>query len=154
MEINKIYIDLDGVLADFDGWKNTIPGLTKQNVWEHAKKVPDFYYQLKPMPEGILLMKYLRSLNIPLAILTALPRRSTMPDAEADKLKWVREHVGDIEFNIGPYAKDKQNFSGHGKILIDDSELNIPQWISRGGTGILYTGFMPCYDAMERIRRT
>lgn len=153
MQIDKIFIDLDGVLADFDGWKDSIPEINDHNVWGHAKKIPNFYYTLRPMPEAFILMDYLQGLRIPLAILTALPRRSTLPDAESDKLRWVREYFGDIEFNIGPFAIDKQKFSAPGRVLIDDSELNIPQWISRGGQGILYTGFMPCYDALERLRR-
>jgi hypothetical protein len=106
------------------------------------------------MPEADILMEYLRGLDVPLAILTALPRRSSIPDAEADKRAWVKHWVGDIEFNIGPYAKDKQRFAGPGRVLIDDSELNIPQWRSRGGFGILYTDFLTCYDQLERYRRS
>lgn len=153
MEIKKIYIDMDGVLVDFDGWKATIPGLTDANLWEEVKKIPHFYSTLKPMPEAFILLEYLRGLDVPLAILTALPRRDSVPEAEEDKRQWVLKHVGPMEFNVGPYAVNKQQFAGPGLVLIDDSKLNIPQWKAKGGIGILYTGFMPCYDALERIRR-
>lgn len=153
MEIGKIYIDSDGVLADFDKWRATIPDLTDQNLWEHVNQIPHFYSTLDPMPEAFLLMEYLKGLNIPLAILTGIPRRSSVPDAEQDKKEWIYRHFGPMEFHIGPYAVEKQKFSGPGKVLIDDSTLNIPQWQAKGGIGILYTGFMQCHDALERLRR-
>jgi 5'(3')-deoxyribonucleotidase len=153
MQIDKIYIDMDGVLSDFDGWKATIPGLTEQNLWEHVAKVDHFFSHLKLMPEATLLMEYLRGLDIPLAILTALPRRSTVPTGAEDKHKWIVQHFGDMEFHAAKSAVYKQQWAGPGLVLIDDSELNIPQWKAQGGIGIRYTGFMPCYDRMERLLR-
>lgn len=152
-QIKRVYIDCDGVLADFDGWKAAIPGLTDANLWEEVKKIPHFYRTLRLMPEATLLMEYLRGLDIPLAILTAIPRRDTIPDAEQDKREWVEKNFGPMEFHIGPYAVNKQQFAGPGLVLIDDSKLNIQQWRAKGGIGILYTGFMPCYDQFEQIRR-
>ena len=105
------------------------------------------------MGEAFLLMDYLRSLQIPLAILTALPRRGSVPDAEADKAAWILQHFGPMEFNVGPYAIDKQNFSRPGYVLIDDNEKNIAQWNARGGTAFFYDGFMGLYDDMERLMR-
>jgi hypothetical protein len=144
---------MDGVLADMDSWLDAQPGLTDDNMWEYVKKVDHFYLHLKPMPEAFLLMEYLQGLEIPLAILTALPRRDSVPDAESDKHKWIQKYFGDMEFHVGPYAKDKQKRSKPGQILIDDSLLNVPQWNSKGGKAFLYKGFMPFYDQFERFRR-
>lgn len=158
MKIEKIYIDMDGVLADFDRWKDerakTDPRvLDDKTLWDAVKEVPHFYATLEPMPEAFILMDYLRGLNVPLAILTALPRRSSIPEAEQDKADWVKRHIGNIEFNVGPYAIDKQRLSRPGHVLIDDNEKNIAQWNAKGGTAIFYEGFMILYDAMERLRR-
>lgn len=152
--INKIYIDLDGVLADFDGWMASIPDLTDANLWQYmAANEPHAYAKLKPMEDAFVLMEYLQGLDISLSILTAIPRRSSIPDAEQDKKDWVKRYLGDIEFHIGPFARDKQRFSGPGKILIDDKESNIQQWESKGGKGFLYRNFLQFQEEMEQYLR-
>jgi hypothetical protein len=148
VRIRKIFIDMDGVLADFDGWKNQI-ALTrpevmddKEGLWEVALSVSHFYYMLDPMPEALEMMEYLEGLNIPLAILTALPRRREIPYAEEDKREWIKDFINPtMEFRIGPYAIDKQNHCEPGFVLIDDNEKNIAQWNARGGIGIFYKNF-------------
>jgi hypothetical protein len=146
-KIKKIYIDLDGVLADFDKWKlelaKTYPIILtdKHEFWKRASRVNKLYLNLEPMPDANNLMFYLSNLGIPLAILTALPMKRSIPSAEKDKRTWVKLYIGDIEFNVGPYARDKQNFSGEGLLLIDDKEQNIIDWENKGGIGILYTDF-------------
>ena len=62
MEVKKIYLDMDGVLADFDKgvWKlcgmKTLPQNGKRDphhddlMWEAIRKVDHFYDKLKLMP--------------------------------------------------------------------------------------------------------
>lgn len=142
---------MDGVLSNFDKWKHTHGGITKENIWTELKKEDHFFLNLEPMPEMEQLMEYLYSLNTPLAILTAIPRRDTIPEAQEDKRKWVRKHLGDIEFNVGPFAINKQRFSGPGLVLIDDNQMNIEQWKKKGGHAIYYTGFEALHKSMERL---
>ena len=149
MEISAIYIDQDGVLAHFDKWKDAQPGITRETLWDEVKKIPHFYSTLEVMPEAHRLMSYLQSLHIPLAILTGIPRRATVPDAEQDKAEWILKNFGHIEFHIGPFAQDKQNWSGPGMVLIDDKPINIQQWEQKGGKGFLYEGFLVLYDEMQ-----
>ena len=149
VKIRAIYIDLDGVLADFDGWKNTVPGGEDDSVmWAAAAKIEHFYDTLKPMPDAHLLMEYLRGLQVPLVVLTGLPRKTTMPTAEADKHKWLKRHFGEMEFHAC-LAVQKQRMSGPGLILIDDKPINIEQWEAKGGKGFLYEGFLVLYDELQ-----
>ena len=148
MKIEKIFIDMDGVLADFDGWKaeaaKTHPEILtdKEELWKEVSGIDHFYWNLPLMPYALDLMKYLRSLQVPLAILTAIPRRRSVPQATHDKIEWIKAYIdSNLEFHIGPFAQDKQRFSGPGRVLIDDNEKNIAQWNSRGGRGVLYRGF-------------
>ena len=150
METKKIYIDMDGVLADFDLWKDAHPEITDDpSLWKAVSQISHFYGTLKPMPEAHRLMDYLQSLHIPLAILTGIPRRATVPDAEQDKAEWVLKNFGHIEFHIGPFSQDKQNWSVPGLILIDDKPINIQQWEAKGGKGFLYEGFLVLYDELQ-----
>jgi 5'(3')-deoxyribonucleotidase len=155
MEIKKIYVDMDGVLADFDAWKDAQPEITDDpSLWEAVCKIPHFYSILKPMPEAHRLMSYLQSLHIPLAILTGIPRKTTVPDAEFDKSEWTLKNFGHIEFHIGPFSQDKQNWSGPGLILIDDKPVNIQQWEAKGGKGFRYEGFLVLYDELQAYLKT
>jgi phosphoglycolate phosphatase-like HAD superfamily hydrolase len=159
VKVTKIYIDMDGVLVDFDKWKNKhaekYPKILtdKSEFWRQASKVDHLYLHLDPMPEAKTLLEYLHSLDIPLAILTGIPQRNSVPDAERDKRVWNRKFAGNLEFNIGPYASQKQRFSGEGLVLIDDKAKNITEWKQRGGIGILYTDFESCKAQLKEHLR-
>lgn len=145
--MRKIYVDLDGVLADFDtGFKlacgQSLEEVGDANIWNVLRPHADgFYAGLPLMPDAKLLWHHLHKSNfVDIQILSAIPRRAQFPTAERDKRIWVAKHFGpDVRVNMGPFAVDKQNWCRPGDILIDDSEKNIPQWRSKGGVGILHT---------------
>lgn len=156
--IRKIFIDMDGVLADFDAWKETMKELhpevmeEKMAMWELIAQVDHFFLNLDPTPWAYEMMDYLRSLGVPLAILTALPRRLVIPQAEPDKQEWIASLIDpDLEFQIGPYAIDKQNFCEEGYVLVDDNKKNIDQWNARGGIGIYFTDLEDLKKEISKI---
>lgn len=148
---NKVYCDLDGVLADFDRVKRrhlSKEAQTNDNkMWEEIADFRNFYRELPAMKGANSLWSAIQ-LAAPLrAILTAIPRKKTMPEAEADKRHWCNVEMLDSVFNgevvevlIGPHSKDKQNHCKPGDILIDDRADNIEQWEAKGGIGILHDG--------------
>ena len=155
--IEKIYIDCDGVLANFDKRKAEVEKVhpemanSTKEFWNALASVDRLYYHMEMMPDASALMMYLESLDVPLAILTAIPLPKTIPTAEADKKAWVRENIGPIEFHIGPFAKDKQRFSKPGMVLIDDNTKNIDEWNAKGGYGILHTSLSQTIKAVEEL---
>ena len=43
MEPKKIYIDMDGVLADMDAWKDAQPEITDDaSLWKAVSQIPHF----------------------------------------------------------------------------------------------------------------
>jgi 5'(3')-deoxyribonucleotidase len=148
-----IYLDMDGVLADFNQYMIEIFGVPFKEVgtssehrWElitHA--CPDVYSQLHMAPDADALVAGVVDVCVTYdytpAILTAIPKYGRLPMAVEHKKEWIRQRwpVLHKEFNIGPHAVDKQQHARPGDILIDDSPLNIPQWIAAGGVGILHT---------------
>lgn len=149
------YVDLDGVLVNFDKeFQKHMQGLTEEDDWtwqELYRLCPDIYAIAEPMPDAYILWKHLLQHGIHnLRILTAIPKRWNWPEVTKHKRNWVKEKFGLPEKQVlfGPYAEDKQyHCSGPSDILIDDKIINIHQWVSRGGIGIHHE------SAIETIRK-
>lgn len=144
-KVNTIHVDMDGVIADFDAWVMEKMGRTfdhqtgpkdDKEMWAFLAGFPNLYFDLPPMPYAKELWEFVHSVGCPVKILTALPRRSTMPEAESDKRKWFvthREIFGDtVDFNVGPFSRDKWKHAKPGDILIDDRLDNVTAWATKG----------------------
>lgn len=143
----KLYVDLDGVLADFDKSAEAI--LRTDNIykfefiwgpdvfWERINKNPNFFAEMSLMPDARHLWAKIEHLN-PM-ILTALPRENG-ERVDLQKRQWVREYFhldyGDV---ITCPTADKPKFCKPGDILIDDRAVNRDKWIAAGGTYIIHT---------------
>ena len=149
--MSTIYIDMDGVVADFDtyvsallgrhiGW-GTTQDLTDEE-WERLASVDRLYYQFPLMPDATKLVAYVKSLSTRFHVqfLTAVPRRSTIPSAKDDKQAWVDKYFPGMRMDIGPYSHHKQKWCKPGDILVDDRPSNIEQWSAAGGFAIFHTG--------------
>lgn len=149
--MRTIFLDMDGVVADFDsyvsillgrkiGWDSTTD-LTDEE-WERLASVDRLYYQFSLMPDATKLVAYVKSLStrFHVGFLTAVPRRSTIPSAKDDKQAWVNKYFPGMRMDIGPYSHHKQKWCTPGDILIDDRPSNIEQWTAVGGIAIYHTG--------------
>ncbi|MBR5357906.1 MAG: hypothetical protein IK128_01685 [Clostridiales bacterium] len=153
--IDKIYFDMDGVLADFDRGVEELCGLPRPGqgesrsqeeddlMWERIRSVGHFYDKLGPMPGALEMFGALRArYGDRVEILTGIPKpKRGITTAGEDKTTWVRRLLGEnIVVNI-VYRAEKVNYcKGPGCILIDDLLVNIGDWEAAGGTGILYRG--------------
>src|SRR6267378_617727 len=124
----NLYIDLDGVLADFDKKKLETFGTLEvpdDIMWHVYNKIyPDLFCWLALKPGAEVLFDYCKKYR-PI-ILTALPKKNS-EKAESGKRFWVREWFGDIRV-ITCFREEKQNYSKPGDILIDDNKSNIREW--------------------------
>ena len=139
-----IFLDMDGVLADFDKYVCETHGFGDKKTWnDQWNKLPErMFYELEKMPDADQLMEY--TLNYSPQFLTAMPKRDKIRFARMDKFRWLKKH-----WNIKPwdvnvvYREEKlmyavgDNYSPN--ILIDDNEKNIEEWNKQGGAGILHT---------------
>lgn len=150
--MRTIFLDMDGVVADFDtfasnllgrkiGWHESKFDLTKEE-WDKLSSVDRLYYNLPLMPDATKLVAYVKSLSTRFNVqfLTAVPRRTTMPEARADKQAWVDKYFPGMRMDIGPYSHDKQKWCSPGDILVDDRPSNIEEWKAAGGIAIYHTG--------------
>jgi 5'(3')-deoxyribonucleotidase len=150
--MRKIFLDMDGVVADFDtfaeellkrkiGWGDTTQDLTDEE-WVRLASVDRLYYQLPLMPDATKLVAYVKSLStrFQIGFLTAIPRRTTIPSAQADKQAWVDKYFPGMRMDIGPFSHDKHKWCSPGDILVDDRPSNIREWNAVGGIAIYHTG--------------
>jgi len=143
-----IYLDMDGVLADFEGWANNEFSDWKAEInkpgWGAFDNCQNLFLEL-PLMCGALEL-YDACVNITqdinqVQILTALPKSGIIPLAAQHKIEWARKNIHpNIRVNFGPHAQHKQYHQRHeDDLLIDDMEINISQWLGVGGYGILHT---------------
>lgn len=149
--MNSIYIDMDGVVADFDTYVGGVLGReigwgTSQDLtddeWVKLASVDRLYYHLPLMPDATKLVAYAKSLStrFHVGFLTAIPRRTTIPSAQADKQAWIDKYFPGMRMDIGPYSRDKQKWCTPGDILIDDRPSNIVEWSAAGGIAMYHIG--------------
>ena len=153
----RVYVDLDGVLADFEAGafdffhilaSKDYVGFNKMLAspmgWPRLMKHwPTFWMDLPLMPHAMDLWKRVKPYHP--AILTAIP--PSWPSAATGKNVWVRRHLP--KFGMHPHETfhavkraEKQQYArqpnGTPNLLIDDHETNIREWTAAGGMGVLY----------------
>ena len=158
-EVEKIYFDMDGVLADFEGGVRELCGIeppaqpedvpeeekeaakkANNEMWERIKEVDHFYDQLELLPYARALFEAVyKQYRDKCEILTGIPKEKRgITTAAEDKINWVHRLLSkDIKVNI-VYREDKPKYcKGKGYILIDDMKQNILEWKEMGGTGFM-----------------
>ena len=132
----QLYLDCDGVLADFDAGAEAILGLRPKafeqrynigKMWAKLAGAPDFYGTLPLMPGAMELFEAVRHLN-PI-ILTGLPRGNW---AAGQKVRWAAEHFPGTRI-ITCMAVDKRKHAKSGDVLVDDMLKHRQLWEEAGG---------------------
>ena len=153
MIIRKVYLDMDGVLADFERGVLELAGMVPtplngnrdihydDRMWGAVVKVEHFYGRLQPMPGAKAMFDALCArYGDRCEILTGIPKpRRGILYAREDKLEWVRRELSpDIVVNVVLREQKPEYCTGADCVLIDDAVRNIRDWENMGGTGILH----------------
>jgi beta-phosphoglucomutase-like phosphatase (HAD superfamily) len=145
--IKKIYLDMDGVIADFDRRYKSRYKMLPREAEEH-KEFDKFFTQfikdgefatLDLMPDAMDLINFLRSLKVPTEILSSSASEKRDPDIRPQKLEWLKKNNIEFPAIIVPGKRHKKEYSNKNTLLIDDTSVNIDQWRREGGIGILHT---------------
>ena len=135
----RLFLDLDGVLADFDRGVQQVTGkrpeqLPVKAMWKALAQAPDFYGTLELMHDAEDLWEYCKPWHP--TILTGLPLGSWAPE---QKRRWVARMLGEHVPVITCMSRDKPKYSGPGHVLIDDRVSLKEGWERAGGTFIHHT---------------
>jgi 5'(3')-deoxyribonucleotidase len=110
--MNRIFIDLDGVLVDFDAYKST-HGLTG----DEAKKKQNAYLEMSPIPDALQSVRSLIGMGYEVWVATKPP--TGVAFAYADKAQWVLDHLPELKRRI-IITHDKGLLGDQRDYLIDD----------------------------------
>ena len=146
---SKVYVDMDGVIADFfsalaefrkvNHWKDDGPITLDTSIKE--LRGTDFFTTLPVFPFAKNLVNLVKSYTGGDWYINTSPLRDDHENSELQKRKWLKKHKFDPKDIIvtkrkESYAVDKK--TGIPNILIDDRPKNLERWIARGGIGIRY----------------
>ena len=153
-ETRQLFLDCDGVLADFNKRAFEIVGMNPREFevlnsakifWNKIYSVPDFFYSLEPMHDAFELVEAVTHLN-PI-ILTGKPRGDWAAD---QKLRWRDKYFPKLEMIVCP-SRDKITFAKPGDVIVDDWEKWRQTWINGGGVWVLHTSAKTSIQELKQL---
>lgn len=148
-----IYLDMDGVIADFFGgvekmygvkhWKELTSvktgGDLKQEVIDRITG-SDFFSTLPKFPTTDSLIQLVKSATGGRFSILTSPLIGDHENSAAQKKVWIAKNIEQPDEVIVSGRKEKyaKQKDGTANILIDDRPVNTERWEARGGFGILY----------------
>ena len=160
-----VYLDMDGVLADFfggvekmygvDHWKKLTNDKTKDLKKEVIDRITgtDFFATLPKFQSADALIDMVKKFTGGKFSINTSPLRGDNENSGKYKKVWISNNIDTPDEIVvtgrkESYAKDKG--TGTPNILIDDRPVNIQRWQDAGGYGILYQANRDSLDKVQK----
>jgi 5'(3')-deoxyribonucleotidase len=149
----RLFLDADGVLADFDrGARQLLGASPKEYIAQHGRgafwkklaKAPNFFGALPEMPDARMLFDAVKHLKP--TILTGLPMGNW---SAPQKVKWAAEHFPGVAI-ITCLARDKHQHMHPGDVLVDDREKHRALYESEG---VVFVHHKNAEDSLRQLAR-
>jgi deoxypyrimidine-specific 5' nucleotidase type C protein (NT5C) len=149
----RLFLDADGVLADFDEGAKMLLGMTprqfearhgRREFWRRIASAKNFYGSLPEMPDARLLFDAVEHLQP--TILTGLPLGRW---AAPQKVEWAAEHFPGVPI-ITCMARDKHKHMKPGDVLVDDRENHRAAYES---AGIVFVHHRSAADSVKQLAK-
>lgn len=151
--MKRVFLDLDGVMADFDAHFPATFGidhreLPDETMWRMIHTHPSYFLDM-PLCEGAV--DFFNDIfHLRPVILTACPR-SDYARVAAQKRAWVRKYLSTEVLMLPVMGGANKPLFMHaaGDILIDDHKRNTRVWAEAGGVAILHRDFPTTLTELE-----
>jgi hypothetical protein len=149
----RLFLDADGVLADFDAGARRLLGMTPRAFeakhgrgafWKRLSQAENFYGSLLEMPDARTLFEGVAHLKP--TILTGLPLGSW---AAPQKVEWAAEHFPGVPI-ITCMARDKHKHMHPGDVLVDDRENHRAAYEE---AGVVFIHHKSAEDSLAQLAR-
>lgn len=156
----KIYLDMDGVLTDFEGRYVELFGVRPEETRAGHKHFWDNWntfvqgnnFETLDWNKGAVeLLAYVASLKVPVEILSSSGGGDLHDVVVPQKLKWLESRGIPYKANIVPGGAKKAEYAGPWNILIDDTQRVIDTYRKSGGTAILHKEVSDTIEQLSRL---
>jgi hypothetical protein len=134
----QLYLDCDGVLADFDKGATAVLGMHPR-AFEKRFGIGRFWARLTKAPDFDA-VKHLDPV-----ILTGLPQGNWAAD---QKVRWAAQHFPGTRI-ITTMARDKRDHAKEGDVLVDDQLRHAHLWEEVGG---IFIHHKSAAESIERLK--
>ena len=128
---STLFIDMDGVLVDFDSGVNKLEPWQKEAFEDHYDSVPSIYSMMDPM-EGAVESFIVLATFFNVYIASTAPWYN--PSGWSDKRIWVENHLGEDAHKRLILTHNKGLLKGD--VLVDDRKRNGAEYFS--GSFVLF----------------
>lgn len=154
--IRQLFLDLDGVLSDFDGYYEQQFGVRPNqdtyeppDMWDNIRKHGYFYRDQPMMPDAMDLWLGAKKLHQNPIILSGIPH--SIPNVADHKRNWVDYHLGYSVELICCASASKARFGHRGDILVDDRNKYRSIWEGMGGVWVLHQSAKQSLAELENL---
>ena len=153
MPIPRLFLDADGVLADFDHGSQHLLGMKpkafiakhgRETFWKRLAKAKNFYGSLPQMPDARVLFDAVKHLQP--TILTGIPIGTW---ATPQKVGWAAEHFPGVPI-VTCLAADKHKHMHPGDVLVDDREKHRAAYEA---AGVVFIHHRSAEDSLRQLAK-
>jgi hypothetical protein len=152
LEIPHLYLDMDGVQADlfhrvaelenvphWDDIADQNDAITRLSL-KGPESVYELFRNLKPLPGGQIIIKWLHDNGIPFTVLSA-PLRNEQEASIQGKREWLDQYnLGTSQDAIFTKRKFKYaTINGKPNVLVDDFNYYLNSWAEAGGIAVKHS---------------
>jgi phosphoglycolate phosphatase-like HAD superfamily hydrolase len=143
-KIDKIYLDMDGVICDFDKRYEELYGYNPHKVKDKNRWKENFddfiktrqFATLDLMPGAMTLLHGLAMSGVPVEILSSSAREDVAKEISEQKEEWLKKYHIDFPRNFPPGKRYKYKYAAPSYLIIDDTLSVIEDWKEAGGPAI------------------
>ena len=157
VQIECIYLDMDGVIADFEKRYKELYNMLPREAEKYDKFKPFFhefiinnnFATLELMPDAMVGIDFLRKAQVPTQILSSTANEQYYDSISKQKMVWLQTHA--ITFNpiFVPGKRFKCQYAKPNRILIDDTMKNIDDWNKAGGIAIYHKDWVTTLSILK-----